>query len=619
MKTVNAPPQTNRAGLLLARLGLVVLACVLFQISGGYSADMAGYCSPVALSRGTSDDSVFVADAGRQTILSVIPSSWEVKAQFTLWESPSGAVCMKKKPWLLVTLGVSRGEVVCLDAQKGNELFSFLVGHTPCAPVLSKDESTLYLCNRFDNQVAAYELDSHREKWKTLVPREPVAAALTPDGSKLVVANLLPNGSATDRPFAAKVSILDAVNGNVLANLALPNGSTGLLGVAISTDGRYAYVTHTLGRYQSPTKQVEFGWMNTNAFSVIDLSTLKTLATVLLDDMELGAGNPWGISCSDDGSTLVVVHAGSRELSIIDLKAVHAKLDRLAKGEAVSRISTELACVQNDLEFLKGIRRRVELPGDGPRAVLLMGHQAVVAEYFAGKLAVVDLVSESPPAEIPLSHTRDPDPTRRGEILFFSARMCAQRWQSCASCHPDARVDGFNWDLLNDGNGNPKNVKNLLFAHRTPPVMWMGVREDAESAVRAGFRYIQFTTVSEDDACAVDAYLKSLTPIPGPVAINPALRDSIARGKKAFAKAECSRCHSGEYFTDGKSHDMGTTKGIDAGKPVITPTLIECWRTAPYLHDGRASTIQDVIQAHGQTDRLEPEEQRDLVNYLLSL
>lgn len=597
---------------------MCIAALILFD-AGSLSAEANIYCSPVALAQGPSQDTVFVADAGTQRILSIDLPSGKVSTQYPLQSRPSGIVCLKSKPWLLVTLGIPHGQVVCLDPETGKELFSDPVGHSPCSPVLSKDESILYVCNRFDNQVAAYDLVSRRERWKTSVPREPVAASLTPDGSKLIVANLLPNGAATSRPFAAEVSILDAADGSILANIVLPNGSTGLLGITTSPDGRYAYVTHTLGRYQSPTKQVEFGWMNTNAFSVIDLAALKTVATVLLDDLELGAANPWGIACSDVGSALVVAHAGSQELSIVDLKAVHDKLDRLAKGEAVSKISTELACVQNDLEFLKGIRRRVRLSGEGPRSVILSGTRAIVAEYFSGKLAVVDLASQNPTTEIALDFAKDPDPIRRGEMLFSSAKLCSQQWQSCASCHPDARMDGFNWDLLNDGNGNPKNVKSMLLSHANPPVMWMGVRENAEGAVRAGFRYIQFAEVSEPDAQAVDAYLKSLTPVPGPVAVNPELHDSIMRGKRTFEDARCIQCHSGQYFTDGKSHDMGTTKGIDAGKPVRTPTLVECWRTAPYLHDGRDASLPDVLHHHGQATKFSSEEQRDLVNFLLSL
>jgi len=66
-------------------------------------------------------------------------------------------------------------------------------------------------------------------------------------------------------------------------------------------------------------------------------------------------------------------------------------------------------------------------------------------------------------------------------------------------------------------------------------------------------------------------------------------------------------------------------QGVDAGRPFDTPTLIEVWRTAPYLHDGRAYRIQDVLtrcnpnDKHGVTSTLAPQEINDLSEYILSL
>jgi len=595
----------------------ILLVLGLLFLSSRLPSAASVYCSPAALGRGETPERIYVTDAGNHSVSLIDLTLAQPISVFPLRHPPSGIIHGKSKSLLLVTLGIPQGKILGLDPATGKELFNIPAGHSPCSPVISHDEKTVFVCNRFDNRVAAYNLDERRERWSTPVPREPVAAALTPDGSRLVVANLLPDGSATERPFSADVSILDSATGRLLANIPLPNGSTGLQGIATSPEGRFAYVTHTLGRYQSPTKQVDYGWMNANAFTVLDLEHLKTIATILLDDLEEGAANPWGITCSTD--KIFVAHAGTHEISIIDRKALHEKLDRLARGEEVSPISTELACVQNDLEFLKGIRTRIHLPGEGPRSLLISGENAVVGEYFSGKVAVINLTDLRIIHEISLSTSPPSDSIRRGESLFFSASMCRQKWQSCASCHPDARVDGFNWDLLNDGTGNPKNVQSMLNAHRTPPAMWTGVRETAESAVRAGFRYIQFSEIAEADAQAVDAYLKSLTPVPGPVTQDPSLQDSIARGQNAFEKAACDRCHSGDYFTDGKSHNVDTGRGVDAGKPFVTPALIECWRTSPYLHDGRAASLEDVVQTHGHTQSLSPEEKQDLVNYLLSL
>jgi len=212
-------------------------------------------------------------------------------------------------------------------------------------------------------------------------------------------------------------------------------------------------------------------------------------------------------------------------------------------------------------------------------------------------------------------------------MYFHDGRFCLQNWQSCASCHPDARADGFNWDLLNDGIGNPKNGKSLLLAHQTPPSMAMGIRANAEAAVRAGIRHEMFTVQPEADAVALDEYLKSLKPIPSPYLVKGKLSAAAQRGKKIFEeeKVGCADCHKSKVMTDKKIHDVGTRSKYDKPKDEFdTPTLVEVWRSGPYLHDGSAATLRDVITAnksdlHGVTSHLRQSEIDDLVAYVLSL
>ena len=211
-------------------------------------------------------------------------------------------------------------------------------------------------------------------------------------------------------------------------------------------------------------------------------------------------------------------------------------------------------------------------------------------------------------------------------MYFHDASQCFQQWQSCTSCHPDAgRPDALNWDLLNDGIGNPKNTKNLLFAHRTPPVMSTGIRASAEVAVRAGLRVIQFAVRPEEDAAAIDEYLKSLQPVPSPHLVDGELSAMAMRGKERFHQAGCGRCHAGQYYTNMKKNNVGTGKGREQDWAFDTPSLIEVWRTAPYLHDGSANTIRDIVTTfnrdnrHGVTSVLSEEELQELEEYVLSL
>jgi cytochrome c peroxidase len=214
---------------------------------------------------------------------------------------------------------------------------------------------------------------------------------------------------------------------------------------------------------------------------------------------------------------------------------------------------------------------------------------------------------------------------RKGELFFQDARLCFQKWQSCVSCHPDTRVDGLNWDLLNDGIGNPKNARSMLLAHKTPPVMTLGIRDSAEMAVRSGIRFIQFAVRPDQDAAAIDEYLKSLQAVPSPYLVNGQLSPAAQRGQKVFEDAKCATCHPAPLFTDLKQYELGTTKGMDKGKPVDTPTLVEVWRTGPYLHDGRAATMKDLFtkfnpgDKHGVTSNLSAEDMAALIEYVLSL
>ena len=74
--------------------------------------------------------------------------------------------------------------------------------------------------------------------------------------------------------------------------------------------------------------------------------------------------------------------------------------------------------------------------------------QLLIANYYSGSVAVMDAATGKLQGAISLG--TQPDAVRRGEILFHDAAHCFQRWNSCTSCHPNARVDGLNWDLLND-------------------------------------------------------------------------------------------------------------------------------------------------------------------------
>jgi cytochrome c peroxidase len=345
--------------------------------------------------------------------------------------------------------------------------------------------------------------------------------------------------------------------------------------------------------------------MNCNALSIIDLRRLELVGNVLLDESNRGAANPWGLAWAPDGRTVFVSHAGTHEISLVEVPARNGRPFR--------------------------VRQRVTLPGQGPRAVVATASTLYVANYFSDSLCAIDLSSEKLSlTTMNLASAPRPSQARLGEAWFNDARLCRNGWQSCASCHTsDAHMDGIRWDLLNDGMGNPKNTKSLLFSPLTPPAMSRGVRADAEAAVRAGLRHILFSEQPDEVPRAILAYLQSLQPLPSPHLVEGGPSEAARRGAALFTdeRVGCSRCHQPPFLTDLKLHDVGTHGWYDeAGADRFdTPALVELWRTSPYLHDGSAATVRDVFTTrnsdarHGRTAHLTESQLDDLAAYLLSL
>jgi YVTN family beta-propeller protein len=592
--------------------------------------------SPTALAATPDGATLFIAGATANHVAVFDTRAGRIVRTIAMPASPSGVTISADGTRLYVTCAAPSSTVCIVETMTGRILTRIAAGHTAMSPVLSSDGKMLYVCNRFNDAVSFIDLPTGREIGRVSVPREPVAAAVTPDGRLLLVANHLHNGAADAAHVAASVSVIETATRKIVKEIQLPNGSGLLRDVQVSPDGKYACVTHVLARFHLPTTQLERGWINTNALTMIDLTTRERLETVLLDTVSRGAGNPWAAAWSADGRLICVTHSGTHEVSVIDAAALLKKLATQPAANAATRSARDYTVtpapeVASDLAFLVGLRQRIDLaPGIGPRAITLVGNMAYVANYFSDTLGIIDLstptprvtsVALGPPAAMSLA--------RRGEMLWNDAGICFQGWQSCSSCHSsDARVDGLNWDNLNDGIGNPKNAKSLLFAHRTPPSMWTGVRADAPTAVRAGIKHILFTVRAEDDAEALDRYLDSLEPIPSPRLVNGKLSAAAQRGQKVFMSPNsgCAECHVGPLFTDLKLHDVGTSGVFDLpDEPFDTPTLIELWRSAPYLHDGSAATMLDVLTTgnpankHGNTRYLTPAARSDLAEYLLSL
>ncbi len=556
----------------------------------------------------------------------------------------------------------------------------YAVGHSPCDVVAKNTDNgeKLYIADRFNGRALELDAASGKVERSWNVEREPFAMALTPDGRRLIVVDRLTNMKADQALSFAKVFSIDLVSGDV-DTIELQSGISDLQGIAIEPSGRFAFITAVQSAFLVTTGQVIGGWVAENCVVAVDLSTNKMVEVFYMDDSDLGAANPWGVVVSEDAERLVVSCSGTDEIVYLPLKRILNMLSlrpenaRPGYGAFAYNSSED---VVNDVPMrirvkfgLKGLRQMVARGNDvytlaffedaickttlkleppfkteregatieeiPPKTLDGLDADAEASSYIAdGALRFTKLAPCEPSQGVTVERAfarLAPKPVlstrRKGEIVFHDGTECAEHWLSCVTCHPDARADGFNWDLLNDGTGNFKNTKSMLLSHETPPSMVSGIRKDAETAVRAGFTHILFRTVDEEKASWVDDYLSALRPVPSPRLVDGELSESARRGKALFEgeRVDCARCHLGEYFTDMRLHRTGSQDVNDTIEKFDTPTLIEVWRTAPYMNTGAYTTLREVLEVgrHGVKDgrfeRLSQEEQDDLIEYVLSL
>ena len=119
-----------------------------------------------------------------------------------------------------------------------------------------------------------------------------------------------------------------------------------------------------------------------------------------------------------------------------------------------------------------------------------------------------------------------------------------------------------------------------------------------------------------------DRYLEGDT-----LALSPAAR----RGQSLFiGSAGCSACHFGPTLSDGQFHNTGVGYGgADVGRFTVTgaeadrgrfrtPTLRDVARTAPYMHDGSLTTLEQVVAFYNRGGNPNPHLDSDIQPRLLT-
>jgi regulation of enolase protein 1 (concanavalin A-like superfamily)/mono/diheme cytochrome c family protein len=322
----------------------------------------------------------------------------------------------------------------------------------------------------------------------------------------------------------------------------------------------------------------------------------------------------------------------------------------------------------NEVIVINAFSRRIEARYDTGRAPQGLFVDAVqkrlfVHDFLGRSISVMDiskLIADGdgvfyPVATVPVVATEPlTAQVLAGKKIFYNAadeRMSLEGYISCATCHIDGSQDGRVWDFTGRGEGL-RNTTDLRGRRGTGHgrVHWSGnfdEIQDFEIDIRGPFGGTGFMTDAQFSASsaplgaakagrsadldALAAYVTSLATVgrsPWRTTTGALTADAVA-GKAVFESLNCASCHSGTDFTDSAAdvlHDVGTL-AIGSGKRlgqtlpgIDTPTLRGLWSTAPYFHDGSATSLEQVLTRsgvkHGNMAALSATQATQLVAYL---
>jgi len=254
------------------------------------------------------------------------------------------------------------------------------------------------------------------------------------------------------------------------------------------------------------------------------------------------------------------------------------------------------------------------------------------------------------PADNPITKEK----VELGRFLFFDKRLSANNTIACASCHIPALAftDGQPVSTGINSQQGGRSAPTAINRGFSTAQFWDGRAATLEdqsigpfaNLIEHGFAshdelikkinsikgykklfsdvYGESKLTKENVGRAIAAFQRTLISGNSPFdrfdydGDQKAISESAKRGKNLFFdKARCNLCHMGTNFSDEKFHNIGIgwddSDTLDLGRYRVsknekdlgafkTPTLREITKTAPYMHDGRFATLEDVIKHYNK-------------------
>lgn len=566
---------------------------------------------------------LLAANADNGTVTVIDTRAGKAVREIAVGSRPESVTWLGAGPRAAVTLYAAR-QVVIFDAERGVIVHRIPTKAEPYGVVADRAGKRIWVTHEYPGLVS--EIDPEAGKVLRELPAGKMlrGIALAPDESRLYVTEFYTGVlHAID---LGRGAVVDSWKGHSTDNLAR--------NVVVHPRRSKAYVPHirSIVRVNDGDGSI-FPQLSVSGLEPGDGRRRVSFAMDTFNGVYV-VTNPWEVALSPDGRRWYLVYAGTDDMNF---------------GNVVDDDYAEI-------ERTGGAVRT----GRNPRAVRVSPDNQAVYLYNALDFAV----AVHDPASMKLLRTiKTCDPPKspewvRGKVLFNTSLppMTSRRWIACSSCHPDGNADARVW---HNPEGMRKTTALFGMAH-THPLHYSADRDevqdfeftirsklmrgrgliDSKLPTKIGYHKVELeekTSGRSKDLDALAIYCNSFEPELSPHVEAPGkLSPAALRGKELFfsATTSCATCHSGPYFSDSSLqkpfnlHDVGT--GNDdprerMGPAYDTPTLLGIYRTAPYLHHGKAQTLAEVLTTfnkgdrHGKTSRLSATQVDDLVAFLQSL
>jgi YVTN family beta-propeller protein len=599
--------------------------------SGPVQAAASGdYPTPVALAVSPDGRRLYASCESTDEIAVIDVSRGRVTARFATGRRPYGLAVSADGSKLFVAIR-EENRVAAYATDDGRELASVPVGRFPGGLAIDPAGKTLVVANLGSDTISVLSAEPLAERVRLSASREPFAVSINADGTRAFVANrLAPVGHASSPP----VDEMTVIDLTVPAVIERPGADSAHMaeGVAVAPTSGIAAMSLLRVRNLLPILQVARGWVMTSSLAV-HVPGRRDLVQFPLDDVNGYYADPAGMLIDEKRGRAYVASGGGDCVSVVDWRQIE-QMTKEAGDEGSGPWADDLGASE------RYIVDRIPLRSN-PKALAMSpdGRRLFVAERLADSVAIIDADTLALDRRVELGGI-EPDLVRRGEILFHNSSVTFQGQFSCRSCHADGHQDGLTYDFAIDGLGsNLVDNKSLLGLANTEPLKWAGTNPSVHE--QCGPRFAKVLTMADpfppDQMDALAAYIMSLPPPAGHRGADGELTPNQARGKAIFERTRtkkgqeipvadrCTTCHAPPLYTNKLRTNVGTPgAGFEDGM-FDTPHLLGVGDTAPYLHDGRARTLEEIWtvhspkDTHGVVNDLTKEQLNDLVEFLKSL